>query len=245
MFGFSPESVFTFIPESRSASPRKSVHLEPGIAFTLPRNTQELLLIPRGFLPTILFPLNFDSLPEDVSIREWTDVHPHAVVDVGVPANGLLGKWLPAGEEVVGRFAFENKLEAALQLLGVLERDVSSRLASVHCGLLTANPISEVGIGQLFQIGVGELVIVDQRAKPALVAVPDLPDEGAMLEERTVLIEKLVSKPIFQRLGFASLSLSGNGLIAPLCRSIRQVVREQGRAARLFYGWVGTKMDAI
>jgi len=89
------------------------------------------------------------------------------------------------------------------------------------------------------------LVIVDQRAKPALVAVPDLPDEGTMLEERTVLIEKLVSKPIFQRLGFASLSLSGNGLIAPLCRSIRQVVREQGRAARLFYGWVGTKMDAI
>jgi hypothetical protein len=40
VFGFTPESVFTFIPEQRSASSRNSVHLEPGIAFTLPRNTQ-------------------------------------------------------------------------------------------------------------------------------------------------------------------------------------------------------------
>jgi hypothetical protein len=40
VFGFIPESVFTFIPESCSESSRNAVQLHPGIAFTLPRNPQ-------------------------------------------------------------------------------------------------------------------------------------------------------------------------------------------------------------
>ena len=42
MFGFIPESLFTFIPESRSASSRNRVHLDPRTAFTFARNTQIL-----------------------------------------------------------------------------------------------------------------------------------------------------------------------------------------------------------
>jgi len=37
LFGFITESVFTFIPESCSLSPRNGVRNHPGIAFTLPR----------------------------------------------------------------------------------------------------------------------------------------------------------------------------------------------------------------
>jgi hypothetical protein len=37
LFGFIAESVFTFIPESCSGSPRNSVRNHPGIAFTFPR----------------------------------------------------------------------------------------------------------------------------------------------------------------------------------------------------------------
>jgi hypothetical protein len=37
LFGFIAESLFTFIPESRSRSPRNSVRNHPGIAFTFPR----------------------------------------------------------------------------------------------------------------------------------------------------------------------------------------------------------------
>ena len=37
LFGFIAESVFTFIPESCSGSPRNSVRHHPGIAFTLNR----------------------------------------------------------------------------------------------------------------------------------------------------------------------------------------------------------------
>ena len=37
LFGFIAESVFTFIPESCSGSPRNAVRNHPGIAFTFPR----------------------------------------------------------------------------------------------------------------------------------------------------------------------------------------------------------------
>ena len=40
LFGFIPEPVFTFIPESCSGSPRNAVRNHPGIAFILPRNPQ-------------------------------------------------------------------------------------------------------------------------------------------------------------------------------------------------------------
>jgi hypothetical protein len=40
LFGFIPEPVFTFIPESCSGSSRNTVRNHPGIAFTLPRIPQ-------------------------------------------------------------------------------------------------------------------------------------------------------------------------------------------------------------
>jgi hypothetical protein len=42
VFGFIPESMFTFIPESRSESSRNPVHLDPGTAFTFPRNPHSI-----------------------------------------------------------------------------------------------------------------------------------------------------------------------------------------------------------
>src|SRR3984957_3903041 len=40
LFGFIPEPVFTFMPESCSGSPRNTVRNHPGIAFILPRIPQ-------------------------------------------------------------------------------------------------------------------------------------------------------------------------------------------------------------
>ena len=94
-------------------------------------------------------------------------------------------------------------------MLGGLEAGVAAGLAGVHGGLLAADPVAEVGVGELLQIGVGELVVVHQRAEAALVAVPDVPDEGTMVEQRAVLLEELVAQPVFQRLaGVAALGPS-------------------------------------
>jgi hypothetical protein len=48
VFGFIPESVFTFIPESRSESSRNPVHLHPGTAFTF-SGIRMMILAPFGF----------------------------------------------------------------------------------------------------------------------------------------------------------------------------------------------------
>ena len=45
----------------------------------------------------------------------------------------------------------------------------------------------------------GELVIIHQRAETVLEPVPDVPDEGAMMEERAMLLEESVAQPVLQR----------------------------------------------
>ena len=40
--------------------------------------------------------------PAQVRGHEWTDIQPHAVVDVGLPAFGLLVQRLPPNEQVIG-----------------------------------------------------------------------------------------------------------------------------------------------
>jgi hypothetical protein len=55
LFGFIAESVFTFIPESCSRSPRNSVRNHPGIAFTFPRIPHSIeVLIPAWFGERVL-----------------------------------------------------------------------------------------------------------------------------------------------------------------------------------------------
>src|ERR1039458_7173073 len=44
LFGFIPESVFTFIPERYSGSSRNAVRNHPGVAFTLDRNPRLSLI---------------------------------------------------------------------------------------------------------------------------------------------------------------------------------------------------------
>src|ERR1039457_1487832 len=46
VFGFSPESVFAFLPECCSESARNPVRLHPGMLFALPRNTQCIFTAP-------------------------------------------------------------------------------------------------------------------------------------------------------------------------------------------------------
>ena len=49
LFGFIPEPVFAFIPESCSTSSRNTVRNHPGIAFTLPRIPHDNHQLPNVF----------------------------------------------------------------------------------------------------------------------------------------------------------------------------------------------------
>ena len=71
----------------------------------------------------------FGVLAEHAGRHEGADVQPHAVVQVGVPADRLLGERLPADEDVVGRLACQDQLELLLQLLGGGQAEVGPGLA--------------------------------------------------------------------------------------------------------------------
>ena len=121
------------------------------------------------------------------------DVEADAVVEVRAPADGLFVEWLPAYEDVVGGFAFEDQFQLFLEGFGGSE----SFLGSVHVAcdvlLLAADPVAEVGVDQGFQqLGV-EFVVVDQGGEAVAQSIPDVPDEGSMLEQLAVLGEEFIS----------------------------------------------------
>lgn len=71
-----------------------------------------------------------------------------------VPA--LLGERLPADEEVERRLSIEDEFEPLLQSFRGLESGVAAGLACVDGSLLAADPVAEVGVGELLEVGVGE-----------------------------------------------------------------------------------------
>ena len=83
------------------------------------------------------------------------------------------------------------------------------------------DPVAEIGIDQLlkrappFAVRRGEAVIVDQRMKAVAPPVPDVPNEGTLMEQLTVLCEEPVAQPVVQRLAWA----------ARVCEQSRQFCR--------------------
>ena len=187
----------------------------------------EVVLVARRFLALVLAPSNAWSHPEDTrgscSGRQGTrdneraDVNAHAVVDVGLPADGLLVQPLPANEDVVGRLAIEDLLELAFQVLGGGDASVGSLYARLLVCALTVKPIAELGARHFvqdsaaFRVGCGEVVIAHKRGEAVSATVPDLPDKRALIEQFAVLLKEAIAKPIIQRL--ATISDGGEQLI--------------------------------
>src|SRR5690606_8859450 len=154
-------------------------------------------------LATILFPVDVGFPAQDACIflgdvagfEEGADVEADAVVEVGGPADGLFGQGLPAYENVVGLFAFEDGFQLFLQGFGCCEAFLCSVFTVGQASLLGTDPVAQVGVDQAFQAGLVELVVVNQYAEAVFEAVPDMPDKGPVLEQLAVLLEELVAQP--------------------------------------------------
>ena len=83
----------------------------------------------RCIFAAIHAPFDLRRFAEDASFDEGADVEADAVVQVGVPADGLFFEWLPPDEDVVGCFASEDKLEFVLELTGGEVARVAAALA--------------------------------------------------------------------------------------------------------------------
>ena len=153
-------------------------------------------------LATILVPgnvqLGFLVVAQHLGGHERTDVEAHAVVEVGVPADGLLGQGLPADENVVGRFAFEDGFEPGLEIACGGQACLGAVDAVLDAFFLAANPVAEIGVDQTFEVLVVEPVIIHQDAETVFQAVPEVPDEGTVVEAPGVLLEELLSQPDVQ-----------------------------------------------
>lgn len=151
-------------------------------------------------LAAVHAPLDLRRLAEDAGFDEGTDVEADAVVEVGVPADGLLFEWLPPDEDVVGGFAFEDELEFVLELEGGEVEGVAAALAGLHVAFAIGNPVAEVGVDEAGERGLVEPVVVHKSGKTALLAVPDVPEERALVEELAMLLEEPVAQPVVDRL---------------------------------------------
>ena len=104
-----------------------------------------------GVLAAVLVPLDVELGAQDAGLDERTDVETDTVVEVRVPAEGLLGERLPAHEDVVGRLALEDQRETALEIA----RGKQARLCpgeTLPVGrLLPLDPVAEVGVGESSQ----------------------------------------------------------------------------------------------
>ena len=79
------------------------------------------------------------------------------------------------------------------------ETGVGAGFLGFGVGLLLMNPIAEVAVGQFLEIGVVELVVVNQGGETVFATVPDVPEEGAFMEQGAVLLKELIA------MGFAGI----------------------------------------
>ena len=81
-----------------------------------------------GVGAAVLVPVDRELGAEDAGGDERPDVEPDAVVEVGLPADRLLGQRLPADVDVEGRLAVEDLLQLALEVEGGDETGLGCRL---------------------------------------------------------------------------------------------------------------------
>src|SRR3984885_6242748 len=91
-------------------------------------------------------------------------------------------------------------------MLGMGETRIGPSDAGLLFCALPVDPVAEIGVDQFFErppalaVGCGEPVVIDQRMEAVSPPVPDVPDEGALMEQLTVLLEESVTQPIVRRL---------------------------------------------
>lgn len=167
-------------------------------------------VIPGGrfhVLAPILVPVDIGFVTQDSGplfadiwhAEEGANIEAHAVVKVRFPAERLLIQRLPAHKNIIRSFACENKLQSFLEDLGGVQAFLRAVNAGVKVLLLAHNPVAKIGINERFQIFVIQFVIIDQRGETVPQAIPDVPDERAVLEQFAMLGKELFPQPGFQR----------------------------------------------
>ena len=152
-------------------------------------------------IAAIFFPIDIWLISQDSSAlflhighsHEGADIEAYAVVEVGIPSDGLFFDRFPAHKDVVGCFACKDKLQLFLESFSGSKSLLRAIDTTGDVLLLAVDPIAHIGVDKGLQILAVELVVIDQHRKSIWQAVPNMPDEGAVMKELAVLGEELIS----------------------------------------------------
>ena len=140
-----------------------------------------------------VFDFSFEVEAQEVGFDPGADVEADAIVEVGVPADGLFAEGFPAYKDVVGRFAGVDEEQFFPQFLGGGQAQVGTGLAGLGIVFLAVQPVGKIGVDQAFEQAIVKLVVVDEGMESVFAAIPDMPDKGAILEEFDVSGKGLVA----------------------------------------------------
>jgi len=135
---------------------------------------------------------------------ERADVEPYAVMKIWIPSDRLLTHPLPAHVYVVRWRAVEDQLEPSLQIQRCGEARIRACPTRVCLVLLPLYPCPKDGERQLLQSAMVEPMVIDYRGEPVLAAVPDMPQEGPVVEDADVLRKEDIPQPILKPTALAA-----------------------------------------
>ena len=124
-------------------------------------------------------------------------------------------------------------------MFGMRQPRVRAFDAGLLVGALSVDPVAEIGVDQLlkrapaFAVWGREAMVVDQRVEAVAPPIPDMPDEGALMEQLAMLGEEAVAQPIIERLaGKTWLPRAGLRASRPTNRCRRRRLEARSDAAR-------------
>jgi hypothetical protein len=101
-------------------------------------------------LAAILVPVDVRILSQNTGGHEGADVETDTVVQVGLPAGGLLIERFPADEDVVGIFSLQNLLQFNFQFLGGGKADGGAIDPLLDLVFLAFDPVAQIGVDESF-----------------------------------------------------------------------------------------------
>lgn len=83
-----------------------------------------------NILAAVFIPVDLRIFAQDASGHEWADVQAHAIIQIRIPAYWLLFNRLPADEDVIRIFAFQDLFEFGFEFKRSRQLCVAPFLAS-------------------------------------------------------------------------------------------------------------------
>ena len=131
--------------------------------------------------------------------QPWSNVETNSVVQVRIPADGLLMNRLPTYEDVVRIFAREDLFQLRLQVLSSCKPRIRTIDPRRHFALLPRDPVTKGSVNQFFECLAAltawrsQPMVVNKSVESVVAAIPNVPDEWVVMEDLAMFREETIT----------------------------------------------------